>query len=123
MSGTVRIDGHDLIFELHGIDRILAIKRTIVVPLKHVISVSTEKVNWDTFKELRIEGTSIPRVIKDGRFLASDGTMFFEMHNPDKCITVSLADEAYKKIIFEVNDKESVAKMITEVISRSKNAK
>src|SRR5690242_5608980 len=105
MSGTVNIDGDNLIFELHGIDKILAIKRTIVVPLKHVISVSTDKVNWNPFKQLKIGGTSIPGILKDGTYLASDGAVFFEMHNPDKCITVSLADETYKKIVFEVEDK------------------
>lgn len=118
MSGTVNIDGDNLIFELHGIDKILAIKRTIVVPLEHVISVSTDKVNWNPFKQLKIGGTSIPGILKDGTYLASDGAVFFEMHNPDKCITVSLADETYKKIVFEVEDKKYIAKIINDAIIR-----
>ena len=110
MSGAVSIKEGNLIFQLHGIDKILAIKRSIAVPLKHVVSVSTEKVNWKPFKQLKIGGTSISGIVKDGRFLSSDGVMFYEMHNPDKCITVSLADETYKKIIFEIDDKESIAR-------------
>jgi hypothetical protein len=117
MSGTVSIKDGNLIFELHGIDKILATKSSISVALKHVVSVSTEKVNWKPFEQLRIGGTSIPGIVKDGRYLSSDGVMFYEMHNPDKCISVSLADETYKKIIFEVDDKESIAKMITNAIS------
>jgi len=116
MSGTVKIDGGNLVFEIHGIDVILAIRRTISIPLNHVISVSTDNVKWNPFKQLRVAGTSIPGVIKDGMFLSSDGLLFFEMHDPSKCITVSLNHEKFKKIIFEVDDKERAAKIIRDSI-------
>ena len=66
-------------------------------------------------------GTSLPGVIKEGRFLTSDGLVFFEMKDPDKCITVTLDHENYKKIVFEVDDKESTAKMINEAIKTTKS--
>ena len=116
MAGNIRIDNSDLVFELHGIDKILSIKRTIKIPLKHVTSVSTEHVTLKPKFQMRLIGTHLPKIIKDGRFLTSDGMMFFEMHNPDKCITVSLNDEKYKKIVFEVNNKEVAAKEINEAI-------
>jgi hypothetical protein len=46
--------------------------------------------------------------------------MFFEMHHPDKCITVTLNHELYKKIIFEVEDKKNAAKIINEIINRDR---
>ena len=70
----------DLIFELHGVDQILAIKRSISVPLARVTSVSTDDVPWKVFQQVRVVGTSLPGVVKDGRFLDQDGMMFFEMH-------------------------------------------
>jgi hypothetical protein len=39
------------------------------------------------------------------------------MHHPDKCITINLDHERYKKVIFEVEDKESVAMLIKNAIS------
>jgi hypothetical protein len=116
MSGTVTIEGKNIIFEIHGVDTILALKRSITIPLEHVVSVSTDKVPWEPFQQLKVAGTNLPGVIKDGLYL-SDGLLFFEMHHPDKCITVSLNNEKYKKIIFEVEDKESVAKVIRDAIS------
>jgi hypothetical protein len=116
MVGTVKIEGDDLVFELHGVDEFLSIKRSISVPLQHVVSVSTERVPWQPFKQMRIAGTSLPGVIKDGRFLSSDGMMFFEMHDPDKCITVNLDHERYKKIVFEVEDKEATATQINNAL-------
>jgi hypothetical protein len=116
LVGTVTIEDGNLVFELHGVDEFLSIKRSISVPLQHVVSVSTERVPWQPFKQMRVAGTSLPGVIKDGRFLSSDGMMFFEMHDPDKCITVNLDHERYKKIVFEVEDKEATAKQINSAL-------
>ena len=116
MVGTVKIEDGNLVFELHGVDEFLSIKRSVSVPLQHVVSVSTERVPWQPFKQLRVAGTSLPGVIKDGRFLSSDGMMFFEMHDPDKCITVNLDHERYKKIVFEVEDKEATATQINDTL-------
>lgn len=117
MSGTVKIEGDNLVFEIHGLDVILAIRHTISIPLKHVVSASTDIVKWQPFQQLRVAGTSLPGVIKDGMFLSSDGLLFFEMHDPNKCITVSLNNEKFKKIIFEVDDKEHAAKVIQNAIA------
>ena len=38
------------------------------------------------------------------------------MHHPDKCVTVTLEDEQYQKIIFEVDDKEATAELIKAAI-------
>jgi hypothetical protein len=116
VSGTVKINGTNIVFEIHGVDTILALKRSITIPLVHIVSVSTDRVPWAPFHQLRVAGTSLPGIIKDGLYLSTDGLLFFEMHHPDKCITVSLNNEKYKKIIFEVQDKESVAKIIRDAI-------
>ena len=116
MVGTIKIANGKLEFELHGVDEFLSIKRSITVPLSHVVSVSTEHVPWQPFKQMRIVGASLPGVVKDGRFLSTEGVMFFEMHDPDKCITVNLDHETYKKIVFEVEDKEKAAQHINEAL-------
>lgn len=118
MSGSVRVDGNNLVFETHGIDTILSLRRTISVPLDHVASVSTDKVPWHPFQQMKVAGTSLPGIIKDGIFLSNDGLLFFEMHDPEKCITVSLDHERFKKIIFEVQDKENSAKTIRDALAR-----
>ena len=119
MSGTIRIEGNNLVFEIHGIDIMLAIRKSITIPLEHVASVSTDKVPWEPFQQLRVAGTSLPGMIKDGMFLSKDGLLFFEMHDPNKCIAISLKNDKYKKIIFEVEDKESAAKTIHDAISNN----
>ena len=116
MSGTLSIKDDNLVFELHGIDELFAITRSISIPLEHVVSASTEKVSWGGWNQLRTSGAVLPGVIKDGTYLTSDGTMFFEMHHPDKCVTVVLDHEKYKRIIFEVEDKDIAAQEINDAI-------
>ena len=123
MTGKIEIDGKNLVFEIKGIDVILAIRRTITIPLDHVVSVSTEKVPWAVFQQLKLGGTNVPGIVKDGMYLTGDGLMFFEMHHPDKCITVTLNHETYKKIIFEVEDKEATAKIIHDAINGNHSEK
>ena len=117
MTGTIKIEDRNLVFEIHGIDIILAIRKSITIPLDHISSVSTDVVSWEPFQQLKIAGASLPGVVKDGMFLSKEGFLFFEMHDPEKCITVSLNNEKYKKIIFEVQDKESTAKIIRDAMS------
>lgn len=117
VGGTIRIEGDRLVFELHGVDEIFAVKRTISVPLEHVVSASTDPVGWQVFQQLKVGGTSLLGAIKDGRFLGPGGMMFFEMHDPDKCVTVNLDHETYKKVVFEVDDKQGTAMMIRDALA------
>lgn len=120
MPGTVKIVGDQLVFEIHGVDEILSIKRELSVPLDRVVSVSTEDAGWKVFQQVKVGGTNLPGVVKDGRFLTDDGLMFFEMHHPDRCITVALDHEMYKAIVFEVEDKEQTAKIILDALAARK---
>lgn len=120
MAGTVIVEGDQLVFEVSGVDEILSIKRRLAVPMDRVVSVSTEAVGWNPFRQLKVAGTDIPGVVKDGRYVTGDGLVFFEMHHTDRCITVTLDHETYKKVVFEVEDKEATAKLIEDALARRK---
>ena len=117
MSGTVKVEGNMLVFRLHGADEFMALKRRIEVPLAHVVSVSTERAPWNPIKDLRSAGSGLPGVVKDGRYITDDGYVFFEEHDPDKCVTVTLDSEKYKKIVFQVEDKDATATMISDALT------
>jgi len=118
LAGKISVENDNLVFTLTGVDKVLALKSKLTIPLKHVKSVSTAKADWNYFKMLKVAGTRIPELVVDGRFLSKEGLLFYEMHDPDKCITVELENEKYKKVIFEVSDKEEKKKMIQEALDR-----
>ncbi|MGI0133733.1 MAG: hypothetical protein ACREBW_02085 [Candidatus Micrarchaeaceae archaeon] len=121
MAGTVKVENGNAIFELTGADKILAIKSRLIIPLSHITSVSTERGDWNTFQMLKVAGARLPGIVVDGRFISKEGFLFYEMHDPDKVITVGLVDERYKKIIFEVDDKEATAKELLASLPQLKH--
>lgn len=118
MAGEIAVEGNSVVFKLKGIDRVLAIKNQLTIPIEHIVDVSTEKADWKMYNQLRMGGTAIPGVVKDGRYVSKEGWFFYEMHDPDKCVTVGLKDEKYKKIIFEVEDKEASANLIRKALNK-----
>ena len=118
MAGRIDIENGNLVFRVTGIDEVLALKRELKVPLEHVKSVSTDKIDWNYFKMAKVAGARIPGVVEDGRFLSKEGLLFYEMRDPDKCVTVELTDESYKKVIFEVKDKQATADAINQAIRK-----
>ena len=118
MTGKIDIENGNLIFTLTGIDKVLALKSKLTIPLNHVKSVSTAKADWNYFKMVKVMATRVPEIVADGIFVSKEGFLFYEMHDPDKCITVELENEKYKKVVFQVPDKESTAKKIQEALDR-----
>jgi hypothetical protein len=53
-----------------------------------------------------------------GRYNTKEGRLLVAFRDPEKCITVSLKDEQYDKIIIQVDDKEQAADQIRNVISK-----
>jgi len=113
MENSIDIIGKHIVFKISGADKFLSLKSRLVIPLEHVVSVSTEKAKWRRSTwELRVGGSNIPFVVKDGRYLSKGKFYFYVMHDPDKCITVNLDNELYSAVIFQVSNKEAAAKRI-----------
>jgi hypothetical protein len=53
-----------------------------------------------------------------GRYNTKEGRLLVAFRDPEKCITVSLKDEQYDKIIVQVNDKDQTADQITNAVSK-----
>lgn len=62
-------------------------------------------------------GVKMPLLPFGGRISTKDGRMLVAFRNPDKCVTISLKDDAYDKIIVQVDDKHRVADEIRSAIS------
>lgn len=120
MANTIDISGRKLVFKISGADKFLSIKSRLVIPLSHVKSVSTQRAKWwRNLSELRIGGARIPNIVKDGRYLSRGKFYFYVMHDPDRCVTIDLNNELYSAIIFQVADKEAMARKIRAKIKGS----
>jgi hypothetical protein len=63
-------------------------------------------------------GTDVPGLFAAGTFYYHGELVFWDMHDPDKTIIVSLDHERYKKLIIEVADPETVAARLQTALQR-----
>lgn len=111
----IEIDGRELVVHMKGIDRILALKSELRVPLSHVLSVQPRPADIPSaWMALRVPGTFVPGVIAAGTFLTPDGKVFFDVHDPHQTIEIDLHDEFYEKVIVQVDDPERDAELIRQ---------
>jgi hypothetical protein len=103
---------------LQGAKKLLAIKSKIVIPLENITKVSTEKVKPLWFPEMRI-GAHFPGVFMAGTFwLRKGGKTFYYARDFSNCISLSLRNHEYSKVIVQVEkDKEQVADRIRAAVN------
>ena len=104
--------------KLDGAEKFFALKRKITIPLENISKVSTEQVKPLWFPEMRL-GSHLPGVFMAGTFWLrkGGGKTFYYAKNFSNCITLTLKNHEYNKVIIEVDkDKEALASRIREAI-------
>lgn len=115
MMVNVEIGKKEVVFRLKGAQKFLAVKSNVRIPFKNIASVSTEKVK-PLWLASRV-GTHLPGVFMAGTFWTRQGKTFYYAKDRSKCITLQLRNHQYKKVVFEVNNKELVALRLKKAIT------
>lgn len=118
----ITIEDGQLVVHIEGLDRILALKSSIRVPLAHVRAVTPRPeipsaLNW---RLIRAPGTLVPGVVRAGSFYhVGEGWYFFDVHDPEKSVAIDLADEHYKRLVVQVDGErpEEAAARIAAAVS------
>ena len=118
MPHKISVVNGRLIVEFTGFETIAAIKKRLEFDLKNVVSVSIETRKW--IEGIRIGGTGLPGVIKEGRYILDGKTAFFAMRDPDKCVTIEFVDEPYTYLVVQVDNKKKTAEEISNWIKSAK---
>jgi hypothetical protein len=111
------IDGERLIVEVRGVDRLLAARRRIDVPLAHVRSVRADPDAARRWPGVRAPGTHIPFVVKAGTFYSHDQRIFWDVHHPERAIVIELEDERWSRLVLEVADPAAAVAAIERAIA------
>ena len=122
----VEITEHSLIVHVKGMDKVLAFKSQLEVPLSHVVSAEVDPSAVQEFESLFIgikaPGTGIPGVIRAGTWYTNNGKVFWDVHDAHKSITIRLADETYSRLVIEVADPAATSSQIQEAIGKQQAA-
>jgi hypothetical protein len=102
---TIAITDEALTVHVTGVDRILALKSTITVPLTHVTEITQDATEaGKVLHGLRLPGTAIPGVLTAGSFLKSGEWTFWDVHDPDQAVIIGLHHEHYSRLVVGVDD-------------------
>ena len=114
----VEITQNDLIVHVRGMDRLLALKSRLEIPLAHVVGAEVEPEIAQGWREgIRAPGTHVPGVITAGTFYQEGERVFWDVHDPDKTVVIHLKDERYAKLVIEVDDPHAMAVAIEGALS------
>lgn len=111
----IEIEGDTLQVAMVGLDKILALKSTIEIPLDHVRSAELAPAAAHGYHGLRMPGTYLPGVITAGSFFNGQW-LFFDVHDASKAVKIDLDHEHYAALIVEVPDPEATVTAITGAI-------
>ena len=106
----IEIAHGSLVVNVTGVDKLLALKSRLEVPLEHVAGVELRpeaaRTWWHGF---RLPGTHIPGVVTAGSFYHSGEWVFWDIHDSDKTLAIQLRDEHYTRLVIQVDDPEATA--------------
>jgi hypothetical protein len=112
MTSTSIADGK-LVVEVHGWDKLWALRSRLEIPVEHVSKVCVDPSISDAWwKGLRVGGTHLPGVITAGTFYHHGDWVFWDVHNFANAIVIELRDECYARLIVEVEDPAATVSLL-----------
>ncbi len=93
--------------------KILSMKGSFKIPLKHIQSITTQ-LPKPTWKEIKAPGTMIPGLIKAGTYYTDNGKQFWLVTKGKGILNIELKNESYKRIILGIDNNVKWAKKISD---------
>jgi hypothetical protein len=101
--------GDRVIFDVEGLHKLWALRSQLEIPLAHITAAEFDPDQvgrwWHGWK---LVGAEVPGLFAAGTFYYHGELVFWDVHDPEKTIIVSLEHERYKKLILEVADPAAV---------------
>lgn len=117
MTSTT-INDQELTINVEGIDKLLAFKGSITIPVEHVVGAEMNSEPLMDFKHATFGiGTIFAGKIMTGTFKEDGETSFWDVRDPQKAIVITLADESYQKLIIEVEDPAATVQEINAKVA------
>lgn len=107
------VDGDRVVASFSGRQAVMALARTVSVPLQDVRAVTVVPDGWDVDLGLRVGGTGIPRRLAFGRFRRRGGVRTFAaLYCGRPAVVVETTGGDWDRLAIAVDDPERVASEI-----------
>lgn len=108
-----------LTVELQGLHRLWAFKRRLRVPLAHVRGATADPGMARERKGLRAPGLHLPGAAVIGTFHRDGERHFWDVVGSAGVVVIELVDEAYDRLVVEVEQPRDVTDAINRATSRT----
>ncbi len=107
---SLALHDHSLVVRLEGVDRLLAMRGSVTIPLGHITGVTGRP---DLSKMMFMPaGTQFRGEQRAGHFVVgtvvmADGTgkVFLDVRDPARAVSLELARDDYRQVVFEPDDR------------------
>ena len=112
------ITNKELIITVEGLDKLLAFKGHVTIPLAHIEKVAHNTQGLMDFRDAAFGiGTIFAGMIQAGTFSEDGKKSFWDVRDPKKALLITLRDDAYDKLVIEVENPDEVARLISDAIA------
>jgi len=115
---TISIDGDHLTVEVHGADKLWALKSRLAIPLEHVRGATADPGMANEPKGFKGPGTHLPGVIVAGTFHQDGQKVFWDVHDKSRAVVIELQDDTYQRLVVEVEDPRATVELIARSVSQ-----
>lgn len=113
----VELEDSRVSVHLSPLDEVLSLHGSLRLPYSHIRSVATTRVPDAWCRGFRI-GTNIPGIKVAGTFFTGDGVVFYDFHDPERCLTFTLDHEHYRSVVVQVDKDQDPAVLAAAIHKR-----
>lgn len=114
---TIQIANGEMTIDVLGVDKLLALKSKITVPLTSVKSVRQDPDFRMTGIAFKAPGTYIPGLVRMGTFFAGGKKYFWDVTDKANVVAISLENAPYDELVVDVENPKEAVKYIQESIN------
>lgn len=103
---------------LSPLDEVLALHGSLHLPYVHITSIVWERAAVHGTWLAAHFGTDLPGVKLAGTFFTGDGTVFYDFHDPDRCLTFGLDHEHYQRVVVQVDADQDPKDLVNRIAAR-----
>ena len=117
---TVSVRDQTLRLTMKGVDRVLAFRSQLDVPLEHVTGAAIYRDVGGKHPWLGVgtaPGRDYPAVRAVGGMWQQADWVFWDVHDADKAVAIELAHEHYGRLVVQVEDPQRVVDEIEQALN------
>ena len=118
MKAHVHIEGERLVVTMHGFDVVWTFRRRIAVPLAHVTGarVDPHVASHGPWLGAGRTDALLDYAVAAGPMVVHGRHEFWDVHDPERCVTIDLEDEPFERLVIEVDDPVAVVDAVNAAV-------